>query len=67
MTNEIGAKLKGQIAEHGVLNYKVAAEADMHPATLSQLLNGRLPLSEEAAGRIRNAIDRVARRGRGGR
>jgi DNA-binding LacI/PurR family transcriptional regulator len=62
MNNEVGSKLRGQIAEHSVPAYKVAAEASMHPATLSQLLNGHLPLSEETASRIRAAIDRVGRR-----
>jgi plasmid maintenance system antidote protein VapI len=61
MNKEIGSKLKGQIAEKGVHAYKVAAEASMHPATLSQLLNGHVPLTEETAGRIQAAIDRVDR------
>jgi plasmid maintenance system antidote protein VapI len=64
MATEIRAKLRGQIAEEGLLAYKVAAEAEMHPATLSQLLNGHLPLSDETADRIRAAIQRVGRRER---
>lgn len=57
-----GAKLRGKIAERGVPAYKVAAEADLHPVTLSRMLHGHLPLSAEIAERISGAIDRVERR-----
>jgi plasmid maintenance system antidote protein VapI len=56
---ELGSKLRGKIAEAGLLQYQVAAAAEMHPVTLSQRLKGRLPLTQETASRIRQAIERL--------
>jgi hypothetical protein len=61
-TMTVAARLRGKIAERGVPAYKVAAEAEIHPVTLSRMLHGHLPLPAEVAARINGAIDRVERR-----
>jgi plasmid maintenance system antidote protein VapI len=56
-------ELRGEMAKHNLHAYKVAAEADINPVTLSQLLHGRRLLTDEVADRISRAIAKLGRRG----
>jgi hypothetical protein len=51
-----GRDLKAECVRAGVPIYQVAAQADMHPNRLSQLLNERAQLDAAAEQRIRDAI-----------
>jgi hypothetical protein len=49
-------ELRAAIARKQLLRYELAAKARMHPARLSALLSGRIPLPAELATRIADAI-----------
>jgi DNA-binding LacI/PurR family transcriptional regulator len=55
-----GRELKAECVRKGVLLYRVAAEAGMHPNRLSGLFNGKAPVEAPTATRIREAIERLA-------
>jgi len=67
LTNAPGRRpvdqLRAEIAAARVHAYKVAARVPCHPMTLSRVLNGRLPLSDELAAKIRRAIAEEVREG----
>jgi plasmid maintenance system antidote protein VapI len=56
-------RLRAEIAAARIHAYKVASRIPIHPMTLSRILNGRLPLSDELAAKIRRAIAEEVRDG----
>jgi plasmid maintenance system antidote protein VapI len=54
------ADLRVEIARAGILQYLVAQRIGVSEGQLSRLLTGRKPLTEEMAGRIRDAIAALA-------
>jgi hypothetical protein len=55
-----GRDLKAEAVRKGLPLYRVAAEARINPSHLSRLLNERVALDAYTAGRIRDAIERLA-------
>jgi plasmid maintenance system antidote protein VapI len=56
--------LRAIIARAGVRAYSIAARLEMHPASLSQILNGHRPLGRALVKRIVEAIDWERRNGK---
>jgi hypothetical protein len=54
------ADLRAALARSRVYAFHVAAELRMHPGTLSGYLNERRPLPADLAGRVADAIARLA-------
>ena len=51
-------ELKAQVAWHGVPYYVLAPEVGVNPGRLGQMLNGNLPLSDEVAESLSQALSR---------
>ena len=54
------ADLRALKARARIPLYKLAAACDINPPLLSQLLNGRIPLTPEQSCRIQEAIERIS-------
>jgi len=54
------AKLRGLIAQQMVPYYRLAAEVELHPGRMGQMLRGTLPMPVEIADRISQALTRMA-------
>jgi hypothetical protein len=53
---DLAAELRAELAQHLIPIYQLAAEVNLHPAHLGQVLRGRRPLSPELAERIKRVI-----------
>lgn len=58
--DELAAQLRAEVARANVPYFKIAARADVHPATLSALLHGRRPIPTHVAERIFAAARELA-------
>jgi hypothetical protein len=56
--------LRAEIARARLPRYKVAAAADLHPTTLSQILSERVPLRQDLARRIMRVVAQSIAEGR---
>lgn len=54
------ARLKAAMKERGVTGEEIAARMDVHPVTVSKLLNGRMKMTEQWMGRFAGALDMEA-------
>ena len=52
------ADCRAAIARLQIPLYKVAAQVDVHPATLSKVLHEHVPLTRDLAARIRIALEK---------
>ena len=50
-------EFRAELARRQLTRYKVAALVGVHPGRLGQMLNGKLPLSEELAARLAQVLD----------
>lgn len=53
--------LRAELARRQVPRYKVAAQVNVHPGRLGQMLNGILPLPEELAVRLAHVLQEADR------
>ena len=61
------AQLRSGIAQRQVRLYKLAAHVGLHPGRLGMMLNESIPMPQEIADRIQQALEAMDRENCGGR
>ena len=59
ISDERRRKMRGEIAERGLLLRRVAAAADLHPTRLWMMLRGTLRMPEQVADRVTQALSKM--------